>query len=312
MDWFRRIPIPIASLALGLAGLGNLVAPYSPVAKAVCGVLAVSAVLALFVKFAVDSAAVRNELSAAAGLAVLPTLFMALMMLATYLKPVSAGVAGVVWAVALVLQLGVVAVFAARHLSAAKPAHVLPTWFLVFVGFVVGSVTSPAFGMESVGLALFWLGLAGYLGVLVAFTIRMRTSGELPPPARPTLAIVTAPPSLLLAGYLSSAADPSPVIVGALLIAIAVSFVWVLTKLPAVLRLPFFPSYAALTFPFVITATAVKMAAGYLSAAGVPVPIPSLVVGGLTAFAVIAVTYVTARYAVFLSASGRREASKPA
>ena len=41
--------------------------------------------------------------------------------------------------------------FVARFVASFKLAQVLPAWFLVFVGFVVASVTSPAFGMQPVG-----------------------------------------------------------------------------------------------------------------------------------------------------------------
>ena len=38
----KKVPIPTAGVALGLAALGNLLVSYTAVAHAVCGVLALS------------------------------------------------------------------------------------------------------------------------------------------------------------------------------------------------------------------------------------------------------------------------------
>lgn len=49
-------------------------------------------------------------------------------------------------------------------------------------------------------------------------------------------------------------------------------FAVVLSRLPALLRLRFYPSYAAMTFPFVITATALGKARALFQANGLAVP----------------------------------------
>ena len=49
-------------------------------------------------------------------------------------------------------------------------------------------------------------------------------------------------------------------------------FAVVLSRLPVLLRLRFYPSYAAMTFPFVITATALGKALAFFQANGAQVP----------------------------------------
>jgi tellurite resistance protein TehA-like permease len=85
---------------------------------------------------------------------------------------------------------------------------------------------------------------------------------EIPDAAKPTIAIMAAPASLSLAGYLTVTETPSPVIIGLLFgIAVLMTFI-IYVAFFKLLRLPFSPGYAAFTFPMVIGATALfKLAA---------------------------------------------------
>lgn len=300
MSFITRIPVPIAALALAVASLGNLVAGYSPVARVVCGWLSAGLVLLALLRLAADSKAVLAELKVPAVLAVAPTFPMALMVLSTYLKPVSPQAAFGLWAFALVLQLVLVGAFVARVVAARQLAMVLPSWFIVFVGYVVGAVTSPAFSMQALGTVLLYAGLLGYLVALPLVVYRMVKLGELPAPALPTLAIFTAPTSLCLVGYLAVTEAKEPVVVYALLAASVVSLLFVLLSLPKIAKTGFHPGFAALTFPVVITAIAIKQSAAFLSGAGALVTVPSIAVSLMDAFAILVVGYVAVRYFMHL------------
>lgn len=92
---------------------------------------------------------------------------------------------------------------------------------------------------------------------------------EIPDAAKPTLAIMAAPASLSLAGYLTVVSEPSPVIV-ALLFGIAVLMTAIIyLAFTRLLRLPFSPGYAAFTFPMVIGATALFKMAHWMENIGV-------------------------------------------
>lgn len=314
MPLIRRIPIPMSALALGTAALGNLLLPYSPVVRAVCGVVAAVLALLIVARIVLDFATVRSELENPATLAVLPALGMALMLLATYLKPYAAAPAKGLWAVALVLQLLVSLLFVVRYVFSFKLAQVLPAWFLVFVGFVVGSVTSPAFDALPVGRFLLYAGLIGYIAVLPVIVYRMVKGGDLPAPALPTVAIFAAPPSLCLVGYLAVTEAKQAAVVYVLLAAAAVSLLYVLACLPRILRARFYPSYAALTFPLVITAIALKQSNLFLAASGAGSFIPKAAVMVMDGLATAVVLYVLVRYAVFFATPVGQEdlATEPA
>lgn len=301
MSFIRRIPIPMSALALGAAGLGNLLMPYSPVLRAVCGVVAVLVALLVLARIAFDFSGVREELRNPASAAVFPAFFMALMLLATYLKPFAAAPAMWLWIAAIMLQLMVVVLFVARFVAAFKLAQVLPSWFLVFVGFVVATVTSPAFGTQAFGRILLYAGIAGYVAMLPVVVVRLVKGVALPAPAQPTLAIIAAPPSLCLAGYLAVTEAKQAAVVYVLLAAATISLLFVLASLPKILTTAFAPSYAALTFPFVISAIALKQADVFLAASPARSFIPKAAVLGMDVLAALMVGYVLVRYVVFLA-----------
>jgi len=306
MAFIRKVPVAISALALGVASLGNLLASYSEAVRLACGAVAAALVLLVLVRAAFDWAGVRAELKNPAALAVLPTLFMALMLLATYIKPLVGGPALWLWAAALALQFATVAVFLGRHVRPAELAKALPAWFVVFVGYVVASVTSPAFSMQPLGRVLLWIGLAGYALVLPAIAYRVFKLNDLPDPLIPTVAIFAAPPSLCLVGYLAVAETKQPAVVYALLALCVLSLLYATARLPKILGLGFHPSFAALTFPFVISAIALKQSAAFLTATGSGSPALGTASLAATAIAALLVAYVLTRYAVFLAAPAAR------
>ena len=80
--------------------------------------------------------------------------------------------------------------------------------------------------------------------------------------------------------------------------------VLVLARLPLFMRLRFYPSFAAMTFPFVITATALGKALAFLRASGVALPAVLdwlLVVEMLLACAMVA--FVVVHYLRFFARS---------
>lgn len=289
----RKVPLPLSALALGLAALGNLLAPYSPAVRLVCGAAAAAVAALVLLRLVLDATGVAAELENAAVLGVLPTLFMALMLLATYLKPYSAEAATALWFGAMGAQAVVVVFFVVRFVTGFSLKHVFPCWFVVFVGFVAASVTSPAFGMQPLGRALLYAGLVGYLAVLPVVVVRMRRS-PLPIPVAPTVAIFAAPVSLCLVGYLAVIEAKQPAVVYGLLAVAVASLLYALANVPSILKAGFSPGYAALTFPLVITAIAVKQSAAFLGT------IPAAVVVVMDVLATVTVVFVAASFVTFL------------
>ena len=311
-ELIKKVPIPTAGVALGLAALGNLLQPYSEVARGLCGMLALALVLLLLAKIVRHPDLIRADFKNSILASVSATLLMAIMQLSTYVAPITLWGGFVLWAVAVGLHLSLMVWFTARFIRRFQLKEVFPTYFICYVGIIVASATSPIYGAELLGHGLFWFGFACYLVLLAVVTYRY-AKHEVPEGARPLFCIYTAPMSLSLVGYLATAADPNPLMVAVMLVLAQAFLVLVLARLPKFLALPFYPSYAAMTFPFVITATALGQGVAFLNGlgAGLPLALDVLVLIE-TGLAIVMVGYVTVRYLGFLFKRAEQPAAQPA
>ncbi len=300
-DIIKKVPIPTAGVALGLAALGNLLQPYAEVAHIVCGALSLLLVAMIVAKVVLFPSMIRDDLQNSIFASVSATFFMTLMQLAGYLAPVAIVPAFGLWCAAIAGHFILMGWFTAHFIRRFKLAEVFPTYFICYVGIIVAAVTSPVFGMEAFGRGIFWFGLACF-AVLLATVVARYLKHEIPEPARPLFCIFAAPMGLSLVGYLAVTPNPDPLFVGVLMGLGQVMLVGVATQLPKFLALKFYPSYAAMTFPFVISAMALGKGMQALYAAGVTIPALPMVEALIaleTVFAAVMVTYVFVHYMRF-------------
>lgn len=300
-DIIKKVPIPTAGVALGLAALGNLLQPYAEVAHIVCGALSLFLVAMIVAKVVLFPSMIRDDLQNSIFASVSATFFMTLMQLAGYLTPVAIVPAFGLWCAAIAGHFILMGWFTAHFIRRFKLAEVFPTYFICYVGIIVAAVTSPVFGMEAFGRGIFWFGLACF-AVLLATVVARYLKHEIPEPARPLFCIFAAPMGLSLVGYLAVTPNPDPLFVGVLMGLGQVMLVGVATQLPKFLALKFYPSYAAMTFPFVISAMALGKGMQALYAAGVTIPALPMVEALIaleTVFAAVMVTYVFVHYMRF-------------
>lgn len=164
-----------------------------------------------------------------------------------------------------------------------------------------GGVTSPVFGAEAFGQGIFWFGFACYLVLLAVVTMRY-IKHEIPEGARPLFCIYAAPMGLSLVGYLSVMPDPNLVFVAVLMGLGQLMLIGVVTRVPKFLALQFYPSYAAMTFPFVISAMALGKGVQALYAAGYSIPalpVVEALIAVETLFAAVMVAYVFVHFMKF-------------
>ncbi len=264
----KRIPTPIAGLMLALAALGNLIASYGSAYRYVLGGLSLILMLLLCIKGISMPEKLAGEFKNPLLASVMPTFSMGLMILATYIKPYSATMAYGFWFSGLGLHIILILLFTKRHMLNLKIKSVYPSYFIVYVGIVVASVTAPAFDMVKWGQAIFYFGFLSYLLLLPIVLYRVFIIKGLVEASIPSLTIFAAPASLCLAGYLNSFQDKNMYILGVLILLSLVMFIGVILQMPKMLGIKFYPSYSAFTFPFVITGVAMKGLYGFLAAGG--------------------------------------------
>lgn len=262
---FRSTPVPVAGLMLGLAGLGNLIQPYGSYFRYTSGVLAFIIILLLIGRFITDNNGFLKELNNPVVASVAPAFSMGIIILAGYLAPYIPEVARAIWYTGIILHGIFVLLFSMKYLLHFNIKKVFPSYFIVYVGIVVASVTAPAFESLFLGQVIFWIGFIGYMIFLPIVAYRVIKVKEIKKPALPTIAIFTAPAGLCLAGYMSAFPEKNIMMVGWLTFLTIIMITTVIIYLPKMLAVGFCPGFSAFTFPFVITATGLRMLTNYLS-----------------------------------------------
>lgn len=296
----KKLPIPIVGLMLALAALGNLVQSYGNTYRNIFGVLSAIILVLVLIKVIKYPSKVIESMDNPVVASVFPTLSMGIMLLATYIKPLSEFMGFGLWTFGLVLHGILIIYFTRKYVIGFKIEKLFPSWFIVYVGIVVGSVTAPVFNQNRIGQILFWFGLISYLFLLPLVLKRIFIVKNIPEPALPTLIILAAPASLCLAGYISSFASKNMFIVYFLLVLSQLMHFYALLLLPKLLKLKFYPSYSAFTFPIVISAISLKLTNGFLIKTERPIAMLQYLVKFEELLAVAIVIYVLFRYIGFL------------
>ena len=270
MKFIKSIPMATCGLSLGLAALGNLLLPlaHGHIMRYICGALSF-VVLAIFaLKIIFDTSHAKEELKTPVPLSVLPTATMAIMLLSVYIRPYAGYFAVGIWYAALAVHICIMLVFVKRFAFGFKLGTVFPSWFIAGVGIVAASVTAPAMGAIIIGQIAFYAGLVLYFAILPLVILRMNKVRIFQEPARKTVAIFTAPMSLLVVGYFGSfvsRGQMNETLVYIMLAISAISYIYVSIMMFSLLKIKFYPTYAAFTFPYVISAMAFRLGANFLA-----------------------------------------------
>jgi exfoliative toxin A/B len=291
----ERVPLPVSGVALGLASLGNLLFGWSEFAYWVCGSVSAMIVFLLLLKLALHPDSVREDLMNPILASVSATFPMALMMLSTYLSKFVHYPALAIWLFAILLHVALIVHFTGSFILDLDITKVFASYFVVYVGIVVASVTCPVYGLILLGQTVFWFGFINLIPLMILISYRYLKYRDVPEPMFPLLCIYSAPVSLCIVGYLKSMTQVSEPFV---IVMYAVSTtLYILGLIVAIKTLTgrFYHSYAALTFPMVISATASQMMSSVMNSHAL-----ETMAVIQTVIALVIVTYVLIRYAIFI------------
>ena len=295
----KKVPLPMSGLMLALAAIGNLLQSYGEVYRNIFGLASAVLLILILLKIVFYSEEVKQDLKNPLIASVFPTLTMGLMLLSTYIKALSPNIALAIWIIGVLLHIVLIIKFTMNFLIDFDMKKVFPSWFIVYAGIGAGSVTAPAFGMESFGKVFFWFAIVSYF-LLLPIIIKKVTTSTIGEPALATLAIFAAPVALSLAGYINSFESKNMIIVFTLLVLSQLSYIFALTQLPNLLKLKFYPSFSGFTFPLVISAISLKLTNGFLINIGQSIPILDTIVKFEEIIAFIIVLYILVKYIQFL------------
>ena len=295
-DIIKKVPIPLCGVMLGTAALGNLLQSYGEGIRNVCGIFAAFLLILVLLKLIMFPGMIKEDMGNPIMASVSGTFTMALMILSTYVKPYIGPAAYIIWLLAIILHIVLIVYFTAKFVVKLQMPKVFASYYIVYVGIVVAAVTAPAYEQLGIGTATFWFGFVTLILLLVLVTYRYVKFKEVPNPAKPLICIYAAPTSLCIAGYVQSVTPKSYGFLMGMFVVATVIYIFALVKAVGYLKLPFFPSYAAFTFPFVISAIASKQTMACAANMGHPMPFLQYVVLIETIIAVVLVVYTYIRF----------------
>ncbi|QYJ87511.1 TDT family transporter [Shewanella mesophila] len=254
------LPSPMAGLALAIASLGwawdSLLPQYDGLGQTIGTLIACMLLSALMAKFLLHPKVLKEELTHPVVGSVIPTFAMALMVVSNTLWHHNPVAGKYLWLIAIAIHLIFLSIFAYYRALDFKLEQMVPSWFVPPIGIIVAAVSFPNDGYHWLATATLMFGMGCYLVMLPLMLYRLIFCPKIPDAAKPTIAILAAPASLSLAGYLTIVEQPSATVVTLLLTVAILMTSIIYLALFHLLKLPFSPGYAAFTFPMVIGATA--------------------------------------------------------
>lgn len=304
-DIIKKIPIPICGLILAVAALGNLLQSYSKNIRYICGIFAGFLLILAILKLIFYFKDVKKEMENPIMASVSATFPMAIMLLTTYIKHIIGQVSYYIWLFAIVLHITLIIYFTIKFIFKLDIKKVFASYYIVYVGIVVASVTAPVYNRLIIGTICFWFGFVSLILLLVLVSVRYIKHKDIPEPAKPIICIYAAPVSLCIVGYVQSITQKSYIFLVVMLIISTILYIFALAQSIKYIKLPFYPSFASFTFPFVITAIALKQAVALADKLGHPMQYLQPLVLIETIIAVAFVLFVYVNFIKFIFAGNK-------
>ena len=300
MNIVEKLPLPASGLILALFSLGNLVQDIHPYLRYLFGGIGGIFLILILLKAILYPKSIREDFENPIILSSCGTFSMALMILSTYLKAFMPILSYSVWIIGVVLHILLMIYFTYRFVIREFDINtVYPTWWIVYVGITMAAITANVHGIYEADFIFFIIGFISMLVTTPVIFYRYIRYPNKTDMNKPLICIFTALFSILIVGYLNSAESISNEFLMTLYILACIFYIFSLYKFIDYRNIDFYPSFAAFTFPFVISALATKGVVRNFA--------PNIILENIltveTLIALVLVTYVVMRYIKFLKNS---------
>lgn len=300
MNKFNKIPIPICGVFLALVSLGNLLGETNITVKYLLGTTGVILVLSLFIQTLNDMEDFKNDLDSPILLGTFGTLSMGLMAFSTYFLNYNKNMALIIWLIGLIIHILIIIIFTKRYIIHGKLEDLTTSSFIVYIGIGIAAMTG--FKFDQFNFINYGTFIFGLLSFIILFFIVSYRYIKLPIPdsTKPLLCIYTAPASIILVEYFRLNIPKSVNLIIFAYIIACILYLFAFINLIRCLKLPFYPSYAGFTFPFVISATATTLVNQYFINLGTKIYMLDILDNIEITIAICIVLYVLVRYLLYI------------
>ena len=259
MNIIKNLPLAITGLILAILSLGKIFTDFSGIFFIIGSIL----IFLILLKLVLHFDAFNNELNNLIALSTFGTFSMALMLFSTYLKPLfmplSESIAFGIWILGIIIHLSIAIVFTKKYvIDEFDIETVFATWWIVYIGITMASITAPAYGLEKYGFIFFGIGFLLMIPTLILVSYRYLKFTAIDDQFKPFICIYTALFSILIVGYVNALTINENFLTVIYLLA-CIFYIFAIyhaIRLLILERLEFVPSFSAFTFPFVISTIA--------------------------------------------------------
>ena len=293
-----KLPISIGGPILGIAAMGNLIHDFFPQSREVCGLLSALLFILVIAKLIKYPEIFKEDLKNPVLASIIATLSMAIMLISNFFYPYIGYYPAIsLWVFAVLIHIGFVINYIIRFVLHFDITDYTAGSFVVFAGVQMIAISAPTFHQEFIGTIAFWFSFICVSLVFIAITYRY-IKIPVPEPTKPVIGVYAAPFSLCAVGYLSSVTPNNIILVISFYIITKILYIMVLTKFIQYWQLPFYPTYAAYTFPIVINAVTTLQTMKYLNNIGINLTYMQYELIIEIIIAIMLVSYVLAHYLI--------------
>ena len=296
MNLIKKLPIPVSGLILASLSLGNLLQNIHPSLRFLFGAIGIIFLILILLKVVLYPQLIKDDFKNPVIASSSGTFSMSLMILSTYLMPFMPGISYTIWIIGIVLHILLIIYFTYHFIvHNFDISNVYPSYWIVYVGITMAAITANVHGINDADFIFFIIGFIGMLVSTPLVLYREFIYDKIPEMNRPLTCIFTALFSILIVGYVNSADIISNEFLTALYTIASIFYIFAIYKLIRNIKIKFYPSFAAFTFPFVISALATKGVLGTLK-----IGLLNYVLTLQTVIATVLVVYVLIKYIKFL------------
>ena len=296
MNIIKKLPIPVSGLILASLSLGNLLQDIHPSLRFIFGAIGIIFLILILLKVVLYPQLIKDDFKNPVIASSSGTFSMSLMILSTYLMPFMPGISYTIWIIGIVLHILLIIYFTYHFIvHNFDISNVYPSYWIVYVGITMAAITANVHGINDADFIFFIIGFIGMLVSTPLVLYREFIYDKIPEMNRPLTCIFTALFSILIVGYVNSADIISNEFLTVLYTIASIFYIFAIYKLIRNIKIKFYPSFAAFTFPFVISALATKGVLGTLK-----IGLLNYVLTLQTVIATVLVVYVLIKYIKFL------------
>lgn len=269
MNRLERMPVPVLPTFVGALTLSNV---YSGMGYAWVRHITMWAATIIFLLYIVKIVkfpkVCKKEYEAVVPCSLYAGFTMALMILGSYYFDYVPALGKGMWAVGLCIHAVHILVFTYRNVIKNRDINTfVPSWFVTYNGILVSCVVGGAMNAAGILKYVVYYGIIIYF-ILIPIMIWRLLKVEVKSPVYHTMAVVLAPCSLCVVGYINVIPSPNQTLLYILYACVLLSLLFIIIKLPKFFSFPFSPGFAGMTFPMAIGTVASTKMAGYLTGMG--------------------------------------------